>query len=172
VQRPKKLGGLGILDLSKFNMALHLRWQWLKWKDPHKSWGNMNIMQNEIEKSLFRACTSISLGNGKKVSFWHDRWWHGECPKDIAPSLYKLAWRKNISVAEGLQDRKWTRGLQRITSTDEINQLVDLWHKISEVNLSTEEDGISWRFSTNGMYSSSTAYSAKFLGSTADFNWT
>jgi hypothetical protein len=25
VQRPKKLGGLGVLDLSKFNMTLHLR---------------------------------------------------------------------------------------------------------------------------------------------------
>jgi hypothetical protein len=36
VQHPKKLGGLGILDLSKFNMALRLRWQWFKWTDPNK----------------------------------------------------------------------------------------------------------------------------------------
>jgi hypothetical protein len=28
VQRPKKLGGLGILDLSRFNTALRLRWKW------------------------------------------------------------------------------------------------------------------------------------------------
>jgi hypothetical protein len=28
VQRPQKLGGLGILDLSRFNTALRLRWKW------------------------------------------------------------------------------------------------------------------------------------------------
>jgi hypothetical protein len=106
VQRPKKLGGLGVLDLSKFNMTLHLRWQWFKWKDPNRPWRNMNIMHNEIEKSLFRACTSICLGNGKKVSFWHDIWLHGECPKDIAPNLYKLAWRKKQFSCRGTTGQK------------------------------------------------------------------
>ncbi|GJN03958.1 hypothetical protein PR202_ga21461 [Eleusine coracana subsp. coracana] len=29
--RPKKLGGLGIKDLEKFNRVLRLRWLWLLW---------------------------------------------------------------------------------------------------------------------------------------------
>jgi hypothetical protein len=32
VQWPKKLGGLGVLDLTSFNMALRLRWKWYQWK--------------------------------------------------------------------------------------------------------------------------------------------
>jgi hypothetical protein len=106
VLRPKKLGGHGVLDLPKFNMALCLTWEWFQWKDPHRPSENMNIMHNETKKSLFRACTSIHLGNGTKVSFWHDRWLRGHCPKNIAMNLYKLAWRKNVSLAKGLQDSK------------------------------------------------------------------
>jgi hypothetical protein len=67
-------------------------------------------------------------------------------------------------VAEGLQDHEWTRGLQRIASTQEINQFVELWQKVSAVTLSPLEGGISWRFSANGMYSSRSAYAIQFLG--------
>jgi hypothetical protein len=131
----------------------------------------MNIRHSATKESLFRACTAISLGNGKKVSFWHDKWLQGECPKDIAPRLYKLAWQKNISVAEALHDRKWSRGLQRITSTEDINNFVGLWKWLREVTLSAQEDAITWRFSSNGIYSSSSAYNIQFLGSTSDFIW-
>jgi hypothetical protein len=36
VCRPKRYGGLGILHLGKFSMALLLRWPWLEWKDNDK----------------------------------------------------------------------------------------------------------------------------------------
>jgi hypothetical protein len=53
VPMPKSKGGLGILDLRKFNRALRLRWQWLKWKDPHKPWSSMPVCLHEIETALF-----------------------------------------------------------------------------------------------------------------------
>jgi hypothetical protein len=167
----KKLGGLGILDLSKFNMALRLRLLWYKWKEPNKPWANMAIRHTETEESLFRAATAITLGNGKSTKFWHDRWVQGQSPKELAPKLYKLAWRKSISVADGIQDNKWTRGLQQIANTEEINQFVELWQRVCEVNLSTQEDGISWRFSANRLYSSSSAYAIQIFRSIADFSW-
>lgn len=46
-----------------------------------------------------------------------------------------------------------------------VEQFVDLWIKLQEVNLIEEaEDDITWNLSTNGMYSASSAYKAQFLG--------
>ncbi|XP_073357919.1 uncharacterized protein [Aegilops tauschii subsp. strangulata] len=50
------------------------------------------------KEDLFRACTSITLGNGQKTLFWHDNW-TGDGPlKLLAPELYKIASRKNRSI--------------------------------------------------------------------------
>jgi hypothetical protein len=38
VTRLKKLGGLGIMELARFNMALRLRWPWLQWSAQYKPW--------------------------------------------------------------------------------------------------------------------------------------
>jgi hypothetical protein len=61
VQRPKPLGGLGVLDLMKFNKALHLRWQWQKWSDPDKLSSYMPLEANATETALFSACTTMTL---------------------------------------------------------------------------------------------------------------
>jgi hypothetical protein len=72
VQWPKKLGGLGVLDLARFNRALRLRWRWYQWRDRRKPWANMDIKLSNMEQELFRACTIITINNGMGTSFWHD----------------------------------------------------------------------------------------------------
>jgi hypothetical protein len=57
VQRPKRLGGLGILDLQRFSRALRLRWPWYKAREQSKPWANMCIAMSKFETDLFRACT-------------------------------------------------------------------------------------------------------------------
>jgi hypothetical protein len=69
VKWPKHLGGLGILDLQRFNTALRLRWQWQQWAQRHKPWTEMHILVTEKESDLFRACTSISLSDGLRAKF-------------------------------------------------------------------------------------------------------
>lgn len=124
VQRAKKLGGLGIPELGNFNRALRLRWQWLKWKDNNKPWSDMQIHYTPTEAELFRACTSITLDNGQRTSFWHDRWLQGHILKELAPELFRLAWRKNEKASVVLMDGNWKRGLRRLATTTEINQYV------------------------------------------------
>jgi hypothetical protein len=56
--------------------------------DEDKPWKGSNLPCDETDKQLFRASTIISLGNGGKAKFWHDRWLQGSSPKELTPSLY------------------------------------------------------------------------------------
>lgn len=154
-----------------FNRALRLWWQWLQWKDTTKPWSELQLHHSPTETALFRACTTISLGNGQRAMFWHDRWIQGNSPLDIAPDLYKLAWRKKENVATALTNGQWKRGLRRLSSTLEINQYVHLWDLLREVQLGDQPDDITWRFLANGTYSSSSAYLTQFTANILDHDW-
>lgn len=65
-RQDKRLGGLGIKNLEFFNKALRLRWLWQKWKQPDKPWVNLPLQFSEPELKLFRACTTIAVGNRQK----------------------------------------------------------------------------------------------------------
>jgi hypothetical protein len=60
------LGGLDIHDLKRFGRALRLRWCWYQWKDDSKPWQGFALPYDEKDKSLFRASSNITIGNGKK----------------------------------------------------------------------------------------------------------
>jgi len=92
VQRPKKLGGLGVLYLERFSRALRLRWLWYEWMEPDRPWVGGNLPVNEVDRQFFRISTTVTVGNGNTAKFWEASWLQGEAPRDIAPSLYKLAW--------------------------------------------------------------------------------
>jgi len=44
----------------------------------------------------------ITIGNGKKTSFWSSRWINGLQPKDVASNLFNLSKFKKRTVAEAL----------------------------------------------------------------------
>ena len=100
------MGGLGITDLERFGRALRLRWPWLMWTDPGRQWVGSAVPCDETDMALFRASTTISLGNGRKSLFWHDDW-TGRGPLSRAfPELYKIATRKRRTVTKELQEEK------------------------------------------------------------------
>jgi hypothetical protein len=99
VCRPKNMGGLGITNLELFGRSLRLRWLWQEWTAVNKPWQGSSLLCDETDKQLFRVSTTITLGNGNKSKFWHDRWLNGSPLKELYPSLYQLATRKNRSVA-------------------------------------------------------------------------
>ena len=140
MQFKKQLGGLGIKNLAAFNRALRLRWAWLKWKAPDKPFAGLPISLNNTEKELFKCCTEIHVGKGSKTKFWTDIWLKGTAPKHMAPSCFKLAFRKNQSVAKALMNRTWMRGLRQMTTDTELRQFVQLCAQLQDVTLTTEEE--------------------------------
>jgi hypothetical protein len=109
---PKKLGGLGILDLDKFSRALRLRWLWLQWTTSDKTWAGTEVPCDDTDSLLFANCTQITLGNGKNSSFWGSGWLQGKRPRDIAPLLFAKTMRKN---EPSLQLWKITTGCEILT---------------------------------------------------------
>jgi hypothetical protein len=112
------------------------------------------------------------LGNGHKLRFGTDRWLGGRSPKELAPTLYRIALRKNYTVAYGLEGGAWKRGLQRITTPAQIEEFIRLWHLVTPVQLSELSDTTAWRFTANNTYSSRSAFRVQFMGAHADHEWT
>lgn len=67
---PTTHGGLGIIDLEKFGRALRLRWLWFEWDERQRQWKGLQLPIDDEDKLLFRAATRVTLGNGRKASFW------------------------------------------------------------------------------------------------------
>jgi len=167
---PKEFGGLGILNLDNFSRALRLRWLWHDWVSPEKAWVGSDLPCDSSDRLLFAACTTITLGDGKKTKFWLSAWLHGRRPKDIAPNLYNLSRNKQWTVAEALQTNNWVRQIRNAHSlcTTHLAEFVQLWGLVQEVPLRNDQaDDIKWKFSPAGVYSAKSAYKAQFLGSTA-----
>jgi hypothetical protein len=63
------------------------------------------------------------------------------------------------------------QGIQRMATAAEMQQFVSLWSLVMQVQRSNEPDQFTWRFTTSGVYTSSSAYRAQFHGSYAHYEW-
>ena len=133
VKCPKSLGGLGVLDLERFSRVLRLRWLWFAWTDPDRPWVGSDIPCSALDRQLFRCSTSVTIGDGRTASFWDSSWVRGHAPRDVAPNLYKLAWRKCLSVREEIENQTWTRGLWRMSTATEMAEFIVLWEAVQQV---------------------------------------
>ena len=109
--RSKENGGLGILHLGKFTRALRLMWLWRAWNPERKPWVGNELPCSETDQHLFAAATTITIGNGEKISFWNSAWIQGLRPKDLAPSVYKISKKKSRTVQEALFGNTWIKDL-------------------------------------------------------------
>jgi hypothetical protein len=62
----------------------------------------MQLPCDKTDVDLFNASTIVNIGNGKMADFWGSNWIEGRAPRTIAPSLYKKARRKNVTVFKAL----------------------------------------------------------------------
>ena len=118
--KPKRKGGLGIINLRSQNSALLLKyldkfynrkeipWVKLVW---HAHYSNGDIPHATMDKGsfwwkdilklcdLFRGITNCKLGDGSTVLFWSDLW-NDNVMQSKFPRLFSFAKNKKISVLQ------------------------------------------------------------------------
>ena len=92
--RPKDIGGFGTPDLEKFGRALRLRWLWQEWTDDSKPWAGSELPCNNDDRLLFKASTTITIGDGAKARFWHDNWLDGVAPQELRSAFVRVDWEE------------------------------------------------------------------------------
>lgn len=108
----------------------------------------------------------MTLGDGKTAKFWTSSWLQGSTAKNLAPTLFTRAKRKNIMVHKALQGNRWISHISPITSLTELHEYVKLWEEVQYIHLdSNSEDSILWRWTADGEYTSRSAYHIQFKGS-------
>ncbi|KAJ1254358.1 hypothetical protein BS78_K077700 [Paspalum vaginatum] len=169
VSKPTEFGGLGVLDLKLFNVALQTRWLWLQRADENRVWTGLPIKVAAEVRAFFEASITIKVSNGCRTLFWRDKWLDGEAISMIAPDLFAVIPRRtssSLTVAEGLLGRSWIRGIAGGLSVTILVQYLSLWERLEHEHLREEEnDTVVWKWSENGVYTASSAYSALQLGS-------
>jgi hypothetical protein len=164
-------GGLGILDLERFARALRLRWLWFQWRQKERAWNKLELPCDSRDKELFAASTIVTIGDGKFAKFWTSSWAQGQTLQNIAPTLFRKAKRKNITVQKALQDNKWIGHISPVVSAVELHEYVLIWELVHRIQLvEGTEDSIVWRWTADGEYTAQSAYRIQFQGTFSKLN--
>jgi hypothetical protein len=167
--RPRKWGGLGILDLENFGRALRLRWLWHSWDEQERPWKPLLKIADRSDRDLFFASTSFEVGDGALTPFWEACWLNGKAPRNIAPNLYGQVRFRFRSVQKELKNNSWIRNLKQVGTETLLEEFVSLFVALREVQLSDSKDFITWRWTANKVYSTKSAYETQFLGAFRQF---
>ncbi|KAL6653370.1 hypothetical protein ACP70R_008948 [Stipagrostis hirtigluma subsp. patula] len=104
------------------------------------------------------------VGNGRRTPFWEGNWLMGKAPRNLAPSLYKLARFKHRTVDRELQNYAWIKNLVGFSTQEHIDELNVMLQALQGFHLTEAEDQIYWKWTAHGEYTASSAYQAQFLG--------
>jgi hypothetical protein len=189
--KPKKSGGLGILDFKLQNEALLLKqlhkffnredlpWVKLVWNYypegvPHVSKLCGSFWWRDVMKlsELYRSVTSVNIKDGATTLFWADKW-NGVCPQERFPRLYSYTVNQTISVKEALLLTDINVLFERPLSQQAATELVDLQALIQGVVLQPDgkdEWKTIWK---DGTYSAKRFYQHSFRGFTCSkvYGW-
>lgn len=125
VCKPKKVGGLGILNIHDFNLALLSKWIWKVLQNDsllgrifnsvynnhhpdHRSTPPSQLASRFWRESFYssqamRSLVHWRLGRGSEVRFWEDKWAGCNSLASLFPEAYNLALSSNVSVrSQGL----------------------------------------------------------------------
>jgi hypothetical protein len=172
VCQPKELGGLGFHNLRLLNTALRTRWLWFQRMGDAKPWSGLDIAVSKDTRALFNASVSVSVGDGSSILFWVDAWIDGVDAGSIAPALVKLvrpSVRRARTVADGLSANAWASDIGGELTVEALREYLALWNAIQRVPRRGlgEDDAFRWKWTSNGRFSSKSAYRTLFHGTVA-----
>lgn len=84
------------------------------------------------------------------------------------PTWFEHSRRKNMSVAEAMSGDAWIRDLMHDITPDILAEYITLWMVVDEAGFdptNQRPDEIVWSRTTNGEYTTSSAYQMQFQGS-------
>jgi len=179
--RPKKKGGLGILNLRVQNDGLLLKylhkfynkvdtpWVTLIWntyytdKIPHALSPRGSFWWKDVFKlsHIFRGIALSSIGNGTSTLFWKDNWQHGVF-EDSHPRIFSYLRKEDMSVQEFLSSDSLHNTFFLPLSPKALEELKDIQNICREVTM-TQDNSDKWSYVWgNDKFSSSLYYQFYF----------
>jgi hypothetical protein len=155
--RPKKKGGLGIINLRSQNTALLLKhldnffnkrnisWVNLIWNTYYSNGnlsqatkGKCSFWWKDLLKLIdtFRSVDQCVVGDGSTVMFWPDLW-NGNLLQQKFPRHYSFAKNKSISVAAFLQNDNLEQQFFTPLSPQAYQEYLDLQEVIQQTQITT-----------------------------------
>jgi hypothetical protein len=136
--KPKCKGGLGIKNLTKFNISLICKWWWkleegvgpwqdFMWKKYLRNSGIYTVIHKQKDsalwsdmlhvKDLYLYGRKMQVGDGTRTHFWGDSWCGHSPLKDKFPDLFAICNDQNITVANAARTN-WRLSFKRWLSVD------------------------------------------------------
>jgi len=188
---PHKFGGLGVIDVRLFNLALLGKWIWRLGSTERDLWKEVLTSKYGGWRSLGeegkgRRCSlwwkdlkevwfsegwgrsfadgfKWSIGEGKDILFWEDRWLNGESLKSSFPRFFSISSSKNAKVSElgywSNGDWVWQLSWRRSFFEWEKSLAEQLRQLLLEARVvSGEVDGWIWKGGVSQSFSVNSAY--------------
>ncbi|CAL5397659.1 unnamed protein product [Camellia sinensis] len=175
VCRKKDYGGLGIRRARDHNLALIAKLGWKLVSDDNGLWtevlkakylkhhtvqswsrkGQASLIWRGIMKSrsLLKKGVKWTIGNGAKVRIWYD-WWYGDRPWVEAVPNHSLTNSNTVDTLLDLEGQWDMHAINTLVPPELVHEILKI-HLPRWVNLT---DTPSWQGSTDGGFSSATAY--------------
>ena len=112
----------------------------------------------KIKEDFFKR-GSFFVGNGQTTRFWEDIWLGTRPLAEQYPSLYNIAQRKQVSVANVmLQAPPLNIGFRRALTGDKWTSWLHLVNRLMDVQLSNQPDTFKWNLTTSKKFTVKSLY--------------
>ena len=119
---------------------------------PSRPWVGTGTPCDDADRTLFAACTYVTVGDGSTTSFWLSSWLNGRQLCQAYPAVSVHSARKNMSVKEAVHQDRWVLDLRNGDHGDIMHMVLQLAREIRSTGT------IAWTLGNSGKYSTRCAY--------------